>query len=60
MISLIRFRCSVCKITINYMQGTDDAANVAIVREHYREHYRFDVGSSLLPCNFCNYNSAGG
>ena len=38
-----------CKITINYMQGTDDAANVAIVREHYREHYRFDMGHFVTP-----------
>jgi len=33
-------KCSVCKININYKQGDDDAANMAIVREHYRDHHR--------------------
>ena len=31
-----------CKININYKQGDDDAANMAIVREHYRDHHRFE------------------
>ena len=40
-----------CKININYKQGDDDAANMGIVREHYRDHHRFE---SLI--NFCSHN----
>ena len=42
------FRCAVCKININYNQGPDDAANMAIVREHYRDHHRLETFISSL------------
>ena len=31
-----------CKININYNLANDDVANMAIVREHYRDHHRFE------------------